>query len=181
MSSLVYVTPGGQQVLYLVDFINADVIVPSIIIMEIIVVSYIYGIDRFTYDVNFMLNKELGIGFKILLGVIIPLTVVGFYIYFFVNFPDLEYNGVLFPRIAIAAMWMLVVISWIAVPMAMIYYILSAESESISQKLYNGFNPTIEWGPQDINERHVWSKSPPDFLTFKRCKLIITSKIKFWM
>ena len=42
LSSLVYVTPGGQHILHLVDFINADVITPSIVLMEILVVSYIY-------------------------------------------------------------------------------------------------------------------------------------------
>ena len=158
LSSLVYVTPGGQHILHLVDFINADVITPSIVLMEIFVVSYIYGINNFTRDVNFMLSKEFGLSFKIMLSFIIPRTLTAFFIYFFINFPDLEYNDVPYPDYAIIAMWMLVIAAWIAVPITMIYSIMNSGTKGFLKRISDCCNPSEEWGPQDINEKRKWSK-----------------------
>ena len=158
LSSLVYVTPGGQQILYLVDFLNSDIITPSIVILEVFAVSYVYGIDNLTRDVNFMLDRKFGTPFKFLLGILIPWTLVGFFIYFFVNFPDLNYDGVPFPESAIAAMWMLLAVAWAAVPITMVYCIVNSEMESFYQKFYDCCQPSDQWGPQDINEKTKWLK-----------------------
>ena len=158
LSSLVYVTPGGQQILDLVDFINSEFIIPSIVILEIFVVSYIYGIDDFIHDVNFMLYKNFGMISKVTLGTVIPWTLVIFFIYHLANFPDLDYNGLPYPDSAKIAMWMLVAFALIAIPIVAIYYITSSKRASFFEKIVDCCTPTEDWGPQDVNERRQWAR-----------------------
>lgn len=159
LSSLVYVTPGGQQIFTLVDFINSEIIIPSIVILEIFVVSYIYGIDNLIHDINFMLDRKFGMFSKVMLGIVIPWILVAFFIYYLANFPDLDYNGLPYPESAIIAMWMLVAFALLAVPIVAIYCIMCSERVSFFEKIVHCCSPADDWGPEDINERREWARS----------------------
>ena len=159
LSSLVYVTPGGQQTFNLVDFINSDLIIPSIIILEVFVVSYIYGIDNLIHDVNFMLEKKFGMLSKVMLGIVIPLTLAVFFIYYLANFPDLDYNGLPYPDSANIAMWILIAFALIAVPIVAIYCIMRSDRVGFFEKIVHCCSAADDWGPQDINERRQWERS----------------------
>ena len=124
--------------------------------MEAFAVSYAYGINSLVRDVNFMLNKHFGTSFKVILGILIPWTLIAFFIYFFVNFPDLNYYGMVYPDSAIAAMWILLIGAWGAVPIAMFFCIMSSEVEGFYQKICDCCQPSKQWGPQDIDEKTQW-------------------------
>ena len=61
---LVYVTPGGQAILALVDFFGGGFIIFVLAMVEVLAVSWIYGLKRFTSDIKFMLNVSVGIYWK---------------------------------------------------------------------------------------------------------------------
>lgn len=52
----IYVTPGGQFVLALVDYFGASFIIFILAIGELIAFGWIYGVDRLCADCEFMLG-----------------------------------------------------------------------------------------------------------------------------
>jgi solute carrier family 6 amino acid transporter-like protein 5/7/9/14 len=52
----IYLTPNGQPVLKLVDFFGCSFVVLILAIMELITISWIYGVDRLCKDIEFMLG-----------------------------------------------------------------------------------------------------------------------------
>lgn len=53
---LVYVTEGGQMILNLVDYFGASTIVYILAIGELAAIIWIYGLNRFCRDIEFMLG-----------------------------------------------------------------------------------------------------------------------------
>lgn len=59
-----YTTPGGQFLINLLDFYGASFVALILAIIELITVSWIYGVDRFCADIEFMLKRKTGIYFR---------------------------------------------------------------------------------------------------------------------
>lgn len=98
---LIYVTPGGQFMLNLVDHFGASFIVFVLAIFELLAVSYIYGLDRFCKDVEFMLKIKTGIYWRLCWGFITPGLMIIIFIYSMATYVPLTYQNVDYPAGAI--------------------------------------------------------------------------------
>jgi hypothetical protein len=64
--------------------------------------KFFLGLPTFLHDLNFMLNRKLGIYYKFCWGILIPGALLFFFGYYLIfAFPELGYAGVPFPKIAI--------------------------------------------------------------------------------
>ena len=103
----VYVTPGGQAILALVDYFGGGFIIFLIAIIEVIGVrlvrfpkveiyclsfSWIYGLRRLLSDIKFMMNISLGIYWKFCLGFFVPFSLIAIFIYFVITYEPLTYQ-----------------------------------------------------------------------------------------
>ena len=156
LTGMVYITPGGQQVLDLVDFFVSRLIVPVLAVLEVSGACYIYGLGNIIRDINFMLDRNLGIYWKFCWGILIPLTLSFSFLYFVATFPEIEYGGVSYPTSAVASGWILAAIAWITVPIGMIYAFVKSEQKEGYAKLCDICLPSKLWGPQDTNEKNEW-------------------------
>ena len=159
MVSIVYVTPGGQHILQLVDFFTSGVIIPSLVILEVFAISYVYGINNIVRDVNIMLDENFGIVLKIFWSILIPWSLLLFFIYFLVSFPEIEYGGLSYPSKAIATGWLLVVVAWMCVPLAIVYAFTKSTKMGFYEKLCDCCKPSEKWGPHDAIDKEQWSLS----------------------
>ncbi|MPC57693.1 Sodium-dependent nutrient amino acid transporter 1 [Portunus trituberculatus] len=100
LCGLVYITPGGQWIVDLVDFFGGGFIVYVIVTTEIIAVSYIYGFQRIFRDLRFMFGFDIDVFTKICWGVITPVALFGIFIYSLVTFRLPTYDGQVYPEIA---------------------------------------------------------------------------------
>jgi solute carrier family 6 (neurotransmitter transporter, glycine) member 5/9 len=92
-----YTTPNGQWLINFLDFYGASFVALVLATIELITVSWVYGVDRFCKDIEFMLNRKTGWYFRICWGIITPTIMIGIFFYFVytwkpINYQDIEYS-----------------------------------------------------------------------------------------
>lgn len=128
---LVYVTPGGQYVLDVVDFFGGGLIFFVLAIVEVIAIFWIYGkvclffkyntttavyqitnpyfvgLNHFLRDVQFMLGIRLGIYWKFTWVLVIPMSLLAILIYSLITFRSFTSNGYVYPTALTSFGWVL--------------------------------------------------------------------------
>ena len=145
---LVYVTPGGQAILALVDFFGGGFIIFVLAMVEVLAVSWIYGLKRFTSDIKFMLNISVGIYWKFCWGFFIPIALLGIFIYFLVSYEPLTYGGQLYPVPAEYAGYVLTILAVLQVPLWFLHSLCTGERKV--------FTPSSAWGPAKHQLKMDW-------------------------
>ncbi|KAG7166516.1 Sodium-dependent nutrient amino acid transporter 1-like 1, partial [Homarus americanus] len=134
---LIYITPGGQWILDLVDFFGGGFIIYILVIVETVAINYIYGTKRFLSDLNFMLNIELGLYWKFCWAFIIPVGLTAILIYSLVDFTLPTFENKPYPDSA---------------------YLYNNGKSTFSEKVKNVFQPKDTWGPKKRVNREEWKK-----------------------
>lgn len=93
----VYSTPGGQFIINLVDFYGASFVALVFAIVELMTVSWVYGVDRFCRDIEFMLGRRTGIYWRFCWKFVTPTIMISIFVYFVltwkpITYHDLEYS-----------------------------------------------------------------------------------------
>lgn len=88
----IYTTPGGQFLIIFLDFYGASFVAFFFAIIELLTVTWIYGLDRFCHDVEFMLGRKIGVYWRICWGIVTPLMMIGIFIYFILTWESLKYQ-----------------------------------------------------------------------------------------
>ncbi|KAG6447150.1 hypothetical protein O3G_MSEX004792 [Manduca sexta] len=91
---LIYVTPGGQYILELVDYYGGTFMRLFAAITETIGVFWIYGLENLCLDVEFMLGIKTSFYWRICWGIITPIMMVVVFVYALVTTDDLLFGGV---------------------------------------------------------------------------------------
>lgn len=123
---------------------------------------YIYGLIKFLRDIEFMMNRILGVYWKLCWGIIVPWSLSFCFIYYMATFPEIKYEGKSLPSSAIWAGWILVFLACIQVPIGMVYSLYQSEERKVCAKIKNVCSPSSLWGPQDENEKNKWIKMSED-------------------
>lgn len=92
---------GGQFILTLVNHNGVDFIIYITGTLEIVAVSWVYGVNRFCDDIKFMINKDTAIYWKICWAFFMPVGLLALLVYFFVKGTQLTHEGVPFPTVAL--------------------------------------------------------------------------------
>ncbi|KAG1679900.1 Sodium- and chloride-dependent glycine transporter 2 [Nymphon striatum] len=80
-------------------------------IVELVSISYIYGIKKFIEDVEFMLNAKLGIYFKVTWAVTAPIITLAVVIFSFAMYKPVSYGKTTLPPWINGIGWMIVAIA----------------------------------------------------------------------
>lgn len=78
---LIYVTPGGQWMLNLVDHFGGTFLVFFLAILELVGIFWIYGVENFCWDIEFMLNRKVTAFWRISWFLITPLMMIAIFLY----------------------------------------------------------------------------------------------------
>ncbi|KAG4076236.1 hypothetical protein HA402_014785 [Bradysia odoriphaga] len=97
MCGLVYLTPGGQHILNLVDFYGVSFVALVLAVPELITFGWIYGVERLWLDVKFMRNVETGLYYRLTWKFVSPLLMLIILIYQVVQFKSISYNEQKYP------------------------------------------------------------------------------------
>ncbi|KAI4504361.1 hypothetical protein M0802_000832 [Mischocyttarus mexicanus] len=158
LCGVVYCTPGGQFILALVDHYAGSFIVFVFATFEVTGFFWIYGLENFLDDVEFMLKRRPSVYWRICWGVITPLLLATILIYAIVDLKPLTYADVLYPSSAYAAGWTLFAFGIVQLPFWMIYTIICKRNLGLPNMFTKSFNPSIEWGPRNIQELTSWKE-----------------------
>jgi solute carrier family 6 amino acid transporter-like protein 5/7/9/14 len=88
--------------LTLVDYFGANFVIYIMAMLEIIGVAWIYGLNNFCKDIEFMLDIKIGWYWRICWGFFIPVSLIGILIYALATSEPLEHKGEVFPDSAIS-------------------------------------------------------------------------------
>ncbi|KAK2715140.1 sodium- and chloride-dependent glycine transporter 1-like isoform X2 [Artemia franciscana] len=158
---------NGMYILQLVD--NHAATFSSLIVgfCEIMVLSWVYGADRFLNDIRFMLSKyptTYGLWF-FMWKFVTPIVIICLLIFCIIDFKPSSYGGVIFPPYINGIGWVISVLPVIFIPGIAALKIYHSEG-SFWQRILKLKRPSEEWGPAPRKRKvldepkHVDSRIP---------------------
>ncbi|XP_037712748.1 sodium-dependent nutrient amino acid transporter 1 [Drosophila subpulchrella] len=147
--SIVYMTPGGQFILNLVDFYGVSFTALILAIGELVAVAWIYGVNRFCADIKFMMGIETGWYWRLCWRFITPGLMTAVLIYMLLDMSALEYKGVGYPTMAHVFGCFLATLGLIQLPGWALYAIYKKRRQggSFWQRVRAACKPSDTWGP----------------------------------
>ena len=122
LTSLATVTYGGSFVVQWLDAFSVNPSVLVIVLIEIIVIAWIYGINRFSENVKEMNNKKPFLFFKISLKVVTPICLILIVLFSMIQFKTLQIGSYRYPEWSSVLGWAINVISLLPIPIYIFYY-----------------------------------------------------------
>jgi solute carrier family 6 (neurotransmitter transporter, glycine) member 5/9 len=149
---MIYTTPGGMFLMNFLDFYGASFVALILAIIEIITVTWIYGVDRLCLDIEFMLKFKTGLYWKICWKFITPsimIFVFGYYVY---TWKPLTYQGKEYPELLHIIGWSISAIILLQLPFWAFIAFRNQKEKSFWSKFINSFQPDDNWGPYDVDK-----------------------------
>ncbi|KAH8254669.1 hypothetical protein KR032_011568 [Drosophila birchii] len=151
--SIVYMTPGGQFILNLVDFYGVSFTALILAIGELVAVAWIYGVNRFCADIKFMMGVETGWYWRLCWRFITPGLMTAVLIYMLLDMSALTYKGVAYPTSAHVFGCFLAAFGLIQLPGWALYAVYKQQSRqqgSFWQRVRAASKPSDTWGPANV-------------------------------
>lgn len=152
------ITQGGIYVLQIMDWYCASFSLMLISLAECVVISWIYGVERFYKDIELMIGYRPCKYWKISWCFITPATILFIWLFSVSTLGPVTYGDVQYPAWAIRFGWLLGVISLIPTPTVMIYSIWKAEG-TFMERVKSLIKPAANWGPALPENRKLYLAS----------------------
>ncbi|XP_011705286.1 PREDICTED: sodium-dependent nutrient amino acid transporter 1-like isoform X3 [Wasmannia auropunctata] len=152
----VYVTPGGQFILTLVDYYGTSFVVFILASFEMTGVIWFYGLENFLEDFEFMLDRKPSVYWRICWFIMTPLILITIFIYTIATLSPLTYGGTSLPRYAHAVGWTILCFGVLQIPLWMLIAMLKNWELPFMQMLRKAFAPASGWGPREVQQRKDW-------------------------
>ncbi|XP_043514892.1 sodium-dependent nutrient amino acid transporter 1-like isoform X1 [Frieseomelitta varia] len=156
LAGIIYCTPGGQFMLELVDFYAGSFVVFILATLEITGIFWVYGLENFLDDVEYMLKKRPSAYWRVCWAIVVPLLLAVILIYTIVTLKPLTYSNISYPNSAHAAGWTLCAFGILQIPFWMIYTIMSKRNLTPVEMIKSAFVPSPDWGPKNPKELASW-------------------------
>ncbi|XP_043514896.1 sodium-dependent nutrient amino acid transporter 1-like [Frieseomelitta varia] len=157
--SLVYVTPGGQWFVTLVDYYGGTFVAIIVGVLEIITIFWIYGLTNFINDVEFMLGQKPWFYWRFCWAVITPILMIVILVCTIATYEPPTYDGVPFPAYAYGIGWFLLSLGVLAIVGCIVQKLVQLRSSSLIETVKAAFRPCEEkWGPNDPKTRLEWKE-----------------------
>ncbi|KAJ8986155.1 hypothetical protein NQ317_005628 [Molorchus minor] len=162
---LMYVTPGGQYMLDLVDHFGGTFIIFVFAILEVVAVTWLYGIDNFCLDLEFMTKQKVGIYWRICWGVLMPVLLIVIFVYFIATLTPLSYgiDSLYYPDGISAIGWCILGAGVVQMIFWLGFYIYKNRQHPLL-KIPGEVFSTRTWGPDGKKRTDMWRKWKEDVL-----------------
>ncbi|XP_065073601.1 sodium-dependent nutrient amino acid transporter 1-like [Ochlerotatus camptorhynchus] len=145
---LVFITPGGLNVLDVIDYYGVTFPTLTLIILEVITFCWIYGVNRICVDIKFMLGIKTGIFWRVCWGFLTLFIIVAIFILEASRYKLMEvpmgYNVFGW---CLYSFTVLQTVGW------GFYAIYRQSGMHGAQKIVQSLKPTPDWGPESVNLR----------------------------
>ncbi|KAJ8039179.1 Sodium- and chloride-dependent glycine transporter 1 [Holothuria leucospilota] len=164
LGGILMVTKSGLFIFTLTDTYAAGFSLIVIALTYSLIISYIYGLERFRKDIEAMIGFMPGIYWKVMWGgiitrrlsrghrlilpgviqVLLPLIIIGSFVFY----TPAHYNEYVFPPAAEVCGWTMTLASFLVIPGYSVYAVIfKANQPSYIERLKFLTKPTKEWGP----------------------------------
>ncbi|XP_063055804.1 sodium-dependent dopamine transporter [Engraulis encrasicolus] len=141
--SLFCVTNGGIYVFTLLDHYAAGTSILFGVLIETIGISWLYGVDRFSDDIQEMIGQRPGLYWRLCWKFVSPCFLLFMVVVSFASFSAPKYGSYVFPVWANVVGWCLAVSSMTMVPLYALYKFFSLPG-NFKQKLAYAITPETE-------------------------------------
>ncbi|KYB26417.1 sodium-dependent noradrenaline transporter isoform X1 [Tribolium castaneum] len=141
--ALINVTPGGIYTFNLFDTYSAGISLLCSALFEAIAVSWFYGLDRFTQDVEAMIGTRPGLYWRICWKFVSPTFIIMVVLFGLLNPQPLKYNDYFYPKWAEWVGWSLALSSIIMIPLVAVLQLIKTEG-TFKEKLAISITPIEE-------------------------------------
>ncbi|XP_055383332.1 sodium-dependent nutrient amino acid transporter 1 [Condylostylus longicornis] len=155
---IIYMTPGGQFILNLIDFFGCSFIGLFLAIFELIAVAWIYGVNRLCKDIEFMFGIKTGLYWRICWAIITPSLMITVLIYLIIEYQPLKYKNIDYPPLVMGIAWVIYAIGILQLPIWAIYAIYQQPQKTLIEKIKSSFKPTKNWGPLEKHNFEDYQK-----------------------
>ncbi|XP_073829599.1 sodium-dependent nutrient amino acid transporter 1-like [Musca autumnalis] len=176
---LVYVTPGGQWILNLVDFYGGTYVIFALAILEIVGIIWIYGLQNFCDDVEFMTHRKVTIYWRLCWSFLTPVMMLVIFIYSMVTTEPLTYKKFEYPEAANAAGWIIFAIGVAQFPLWGWWYVQTHYKDTLRNTFKSSTKCSEAWGPKNPELRAKWYAFK-EALAIERQKQQSSSKLGFF-
>ncbi|XP_043260671.1 sodium-dependent nutrient amino acid transporter 1-like isoform X2 [Colletes gigas] len=150
------VPQGGQFLLTLVDYYGTSFVVFILASFEITAVVWLYGIENFIDDIEFMLEKKTSIYWNVCWFLVTPLILIIIFIYTVATLSPVTYGGKDYPASAHVAGVIILCIGVFQIPFWMVAEMVKNRRLPFLQNIKASFQPTSEWGPRKTKYKDAW-------------------------
>ncbi|XP_065093536.1 sodium-dependent nutrient amino acid transporter 1 isoform X3 [Ochlerotatus camptorhynchus] len=158
-TGLVYITPGGQWILDLVDHYGGTFLIYVLAIVEMIVIFWIYGLQDWCSDLEFMVQRRVGIYWRLCWGLITPLFMIAVFIYSLVEYKWPTYSGKQYPNDALICGIIVFAFGFSQVLIWATWTVTEDSTQtSLWTKITSAAKPSSQWGPSAEHTRKAWLK-----------------------
>lgn len=176
---LIYVTPGGQWMLNLVDHFGGTFLIFALAILELIGIIWVYGLENFCWDLEFMLNRKVGAFWRISWFIVTPFLMLLIFIYNMAVLKNPTFMAKDYPTASLIAGWL---IFSLGIAQILIWGIWVASREEFpvggGSKFKALFKLNSEWGPKSPKLRKEWHSFKAEQLEKRKIQSEGHSKFK---
>ncbi|XP_075973573.1 sodium-dependent nutrient amino acid transporter 1-like [Anticarsia gemmatalis] len=153
---LIYVTPGGQFVVGLVDYYGGTFLILFCAIVEIIGVIWVYGLQNLCWDIEFMLGVKTSIYWRVCWGVIIPVMMITVFVDALLGFGKVTIGGYLLPSAAYVCGYLMLFFGIAFVPIGIVFTLYKYRTGNVINTVKRSFRPKASWGPRSLTDKKDW-------------------------
>ncbi|KAK7088378.1 hypothetical protein V1264_022303 [Littorina saxatilis] len=117
LGSLVTATYGGIYVVQLFDTYAVPISILLVVFLEAVAVNWIYGVDRFSADIQSMLGSPPGAFWRVTWTYISPVFLLTLFVLSVANSPPPQYGDYQYPYWSMTVGWLIVCSSLICIPL----------------------------------------------------------------
>ncbi|CAG2174720.1 unnamed protein product, partial [Oppiella nova] len=137
---------AGTYVMDLLDNYGVGTAVFFYGICQIIGIFWIYGLQRFCFDLKFMLNQSVGLFWKVTWAFATPVALIVIFIYGNIEIGKAGSQKPGIPAWGTGIGWALAAIAMIQIPL-WIGITIYRQKGDMKQRVINAFKPSPDWGP----------------------------------
>lgn len=181
---ILYVTPGGQWMLTLVDHFGGTFLIFALAILQLVGIMWIYGMENFCWDVEFMLDRKVSIFWRLSWFLVTPVFMIVIFVYSMVKLENPTFMSKQFPTSCLIAGWAIFAFGMAQI---LIWAVWMASRRSFDDKkeskLQYLFKLDSDWGPKSPKLRREWISFKAEKLEKRRIQALNHSKLKqiVWM
>ncbi|RUS72522.1 hypothetical protein EGW08_019718, partial [Elysia chlorotica] len=138
---LAFVSEGGFYLIRLMENFGAGYSMLFAVLFETLAVSWCYGVDKFSADIEAMIGRKPGHYWHICWKFVAPIFIMFIIVFGLANYAPMEHDGYTYPMYANIIGWAIALSSILCIPGFAIFSILRAKG-SLSDRIYHLIQPT---------------------------------------
>ncbi|XP_071096640.1 sodium- and chloride-dependent glycine transporter 2-like [Haliotis cracherodii] len=154
---LVMTTESGVYVFQLLDWYIVAIFITFAALLECIMVSWLYGIDRFSDDIELMIGRPAPLFFKITWCYITPAMLLTTLVFTFLQYEPPTYGQYVYPYYTTVIGWIIASIPMVPVVMMMVVAVYRGKG-GLFQRAKMSLKPDVSWGPSEPSYRAEYIK-----------------------